>query len=274
MTSTPGEVQETETSADGVNGVVDPENLLEAATKLKAEGNEFLRGKHGQAKDAVAKYEQGIAVLDKCDGHPMLREDVAKVLQLKAVLYSNMAQGLLKQELFRRALEAAESCLQIDPTQTKACFRRLQAHEALKMYKEALKDLDDLEPMKDHGMSPNDFSTRRETYKKKQKELERLQEEEAEEEDDTGMVDAKKAFDEIVEKYALNDPETSAELADWLTCGHDRKITTRDCARRWQMDEDDAEKFLKWVQFGTEWKQKQAEEAINDTAQYAASMMN
>lgn len=259
-------------SADGVDGVVDPENLLEAATKLKAEGNEFLRGKQGQAKDAVTKYEQGIAILDKCDGHPMLREDVAKVVQLKAVLFSNMSQALLKQELYRRALEAAQRCLQLDAENTKALYRQLQAHEALRMYKEALEDLDKLEPMKDHGMSADDFSSRRETYRKKQQELEKELEENAEEEDDTGMVDAKKAFDEICEKYALNDPETSAELADWLTLGQDRKITAQDCARRWQMDEDDADLFLKWIQFGTEWKQKQAEEALNDTAQYAASV--
>jgi len=238
--------------ADGVNGVVDPENLLEAATKLKAEGNEALRGKQGQAATAAEKYEQGIAILDKCDGHPMLKEDVAKVVQLKALLYSNMSQALLKGELFRRALSAAESCLALDPTQTKALYRQLQAHEALKMYKEALNDLDLLEPMKDHGMSVDDFSKRRETLQKKQKDLEKQQEEEAEEEDDTGMVDAKKDFDDICEKYALNDADTSAELADWLTLGNERKITSQDCARRWQMDEDDAEKFLRWIQFGTE----------------------
>merc|ERR1712199_44152 len=101
---------------------------------------------------------------------------------------------------------------------------------ALKMYKEATEDLDKLEPLQDHGMSASDFSNRRETYKKKQEELEKQQEEEAEEHDDTGMVDAKNAFDEVCEKYALNDPETSAELADWLTLGHDRKITAQDCA--------------------------------------------
>jgi len=255
--------------ADGVDGVVDPENLLEAATKLKAEGNEALRGKKDQIKDAVTKYEQGIAILDKCDGHPMLREDVAKVCALKALLYSNMSQALLKQELFRRALEAAQSCLEIDPSMTKALYRQLQAHEALKMYKEALKDLDDLEPMKDHGMSAEDFSSKRDAFKRKQQELEKKHEEEAEEEDDTGMVDAKRAFDEIVQKYALNDPETSAELADWLTLGQDRKITSQDCARRWGMDEDDAEKFLMWIQFGSEWKMKQAEEALSDAGQYA-----
>eukprot|EP00746_Dinoflagellata_sp_MGD_P164393 gnl/MRDRNA2_/MRDRNA2_92996_c0_seq1.p1 gnl/MRDRNA2_/MRDRNA2_92996_c0~~gnl/MRDRNA2_/MRDRNA2_92996_c0_seq1.p1 ORF type:complete len:264 (-),score=89.23 gnl/MRDRNA2_/MRDRNA2_92996_c0_seq1:74-865(-) len=259
-------------SADGVDGVVDPENLLEAATKLKAEGNEFLRGKQGQAKDAVIKYEQGISILDKCDGHPMLKEDVAKVLQLKAILFSNMSQALLKQELFRRALEAAQSCLQIDEANTKALYRQLQAHEALKMYKEAMEDLDKLEPMKDHGMSADDFSSRRQTYKKKQQDLATQKEEEAEEYDDTGMVYAKKAFDEICEKYALNDEETSAELADWLTLGKDRKITAQDCARRWQMDEDDAELFLRWINFGIDWKQKQAEEAQNDASQYAASM--
>eukprot|EP00438_Fugacium_kawagutii_P001847 Skav206715 [mRNA] locus=scaffold3267:66914:71584:+ [translate_table: standard] len=51
----------------------------------------------------------------------------------------------LSQELFRRAIEAADSCLKLDPQHVKALHRRSVAFEAIHSYAPALLDLQALQ---------------------------------------------------------------------------------------------------------------------------------
>eukprot|EP00434_Breviolum_minutum_P004786 symbB.v1.2.004216.t1/scaffold215.1/size331178/9 len=53
-------------------------------------------------------------------------------------------QCFLSQQLYRRAIEAADSCLKLDPDHVKALHRRSLAFEAIHSYAAALLDLETL----------------------------------------------------------------------------------------------------------------------------------
>eukprot|EP00403_Amphidinium_massartii_P036844 CAMPEP_0178438808 /NCGR_PEP_ID=MMETSP0689_2-20121128/35797_1 /TAXON_ID=160604 /ORGANISM="Amphidinium massartii, Strain CS-259" /LENGTH=237 /DNA_ID=CAMNT_0020061249 /DNA_START=58 /DNA_END=767 /DNA_ORIENTATION=+ len=227
------------------DSVVDPTNLLEAAGSFKERGNESLKAK--KYSEAVLLYEKGISTLDKADGHPMLKVDAEKVVQMRVALYANITQSLLKQELFRRALEAANQCLALDPENVKALYRRAVCRDALKQYDEALADVKTLESLASKaGPSEDELAALRAGIEKRRATLHKQLEEEAPDPDDVvdaELVKMKQRFDEIVQKYDLKDEETASEIADWLTRGNNGRetvITLKDLERRWQMEEDDA----------------------------------
>jgi tetratricopeptide (TPR) repeat protein len=145
--------------------IIDGLPLLESARKRKEEGNELVKKK--KYPEAVRTYENGIAVLDKADGHPMLRREVEDMIALKSVLYGNVAQCLLSQELFRRAIEAASTCLQLDEANAKALYRRSMAHEGLRAYGDALKDTIALQKLGGGGLTPQAVEKRLELLQDK-----------------------------------------------------------------------------------------------------------
>merc|ERR1719336_792232 len=118
--------------------VMDGAPLIAAAAGLKEEGNTLVKKK--LFNDAVQRYENGIEILDKADGHPILRQEVEQMIQLKAVLFNNIAQCMLNLELWRRANEAATCSLKLDETCAQALHRRSKAREALRDYTGALED--------------------------------------------------------------------------------------------------------------------------------------
>merc|ERR1712039_711278 len=79
---------------------------------------------------------------------------------LKATLHSNIAQCMLNLELYRRAIDAATSCLKIDKVNAKALHRRSQAHESLQEYEEALQDALALRSLGASGMDPKALEAR------------------------------------------------------------------------------------------------------------------
>lgn len=251
--------------------IIDGLPLIEAATGLKNDANAHV--KEQRFAEAVSLYEKAIAVLDKADGHPMMREEVEQMVVLKSVLYANVAQCMLNQKLFRRAVEAATSSLNLDEGNVKALHRRSQAHEALAKSTKALSDagkvqlghrhqwqkaLDDalaVQKLGGGGLSPEALEARLKLFRDKLAEIQKLKEEESSE-DEIGMdmVRMKERFDEVIEKYDMREDENFAdEVAEWITSG-EWVVTIKRVAQRWKMEEDDAEAFLKWIAKGVEFK--------------------
>ena len=88
----------------------------------------------------MATYEKAIYIPDQADGHLTLQHEVAETVALKAVLYGNAAQCLLSLELFRGAVAAASTCLELDDGHAKALHRHSEAYEAIRQYDKALED--------------------------------------------------------------------------------------------------------------------------------------
>jgi len=244
--------------------VVDGLPLIKAAKDLKDTGNASVKAKcYGEA---VGSYERAIAVLDKADGHPMLRQEVEEMIALKSVLYGNVAQCMLHQELWRRAIDAATRAVELDGQNSKAFHRRSQAHEALRRWAPALEDALALQRLGGGGLSDEALAARVAVLRSKKEEQEReLAAESSEDEADNALLRMKARFDEVVDKYDLTDGEAAGELADWLTSG-EWLVTTQRVAQRWKMEEEDAEAFLKWISKGLEFKMANAENAAQMSA--------
>eukprot|EP00933_Yihiella_yeosuensis_P073217 TRINITY_DN81829_c0_g1_i1.p1 TRINITY_DN81829_c0_g1~~TRINITY_DN81829_c0_g1_i1.p1 ORF type:complete len:301 (+),score=85.59 TRINITY_DN81829_c0_g1_i1:97-903(+) len=245
----------------GEGQVIDGLPLIEAGTQCKEQGNDFIKKK--EYDNAVIAYKNGIDVLDKAAGHPMLREEVEQMIALKAVLYCNTAQALLHKELYRRAAEAATECLQLDPENQKALHRRSLAYEHIKSWGPALEDVLALMRLGGAGMSVESLENRAKKLREKKEEEERLQREDDEEKasDPIGMtmVHMKERFDEVIDKYDLRDGSAAEELADWLTSGEWGDVGPKRVANRWGMEYEDAEVFLGWIAQGLEFKIQNAE---------------
>lgn len=239
-------------------GVVDGLPLIEAATSVKDQANTLV--KEQKFSEAVPMYEKAIAILDKADGHPMMRTEVEQMVALKSVLYSNVAQAFLKERLFRRAIEAATSSLNCDAANGKALHRRSQAYESLKKWKEALADTLSLQKLGGGGLAPDVVETRIKKFQHEIAEVQRLKDEESSD-DEIGeeMVKMKERFDEVVKKYDLAEDEHMAtEVADWLVSG-EWVMTIKKVAQRWKMEEQDAEDFLRWIAKGVQFKAEQSQ---------------
>jgi len=191
------------------------------------------------------------------------------MIQLKAVLFSNLAQALLKSQLWRRAIDASTSCLGLDAKNAKALYRRILAKDGLKQYEKALEDFEALEKLGSnvHGMDLEELVKLKLTIEGHKAERDRLlADEESEDEDDSGMISAKHRFDQVIEKYNMKDDETAGEIADWLTRGNSEDgtcVTLKDLERRWDMEEEDAIDFLAWINMGQQFQKEQAECAQN-----------
>lgn len=242
--------------------------LIKAATELKEQANAAVKGK--QHIEASSLYERGIAILDQADGQPMLRQEVEDMVALKATLYGNLAQCMLSQKLYRRAVEAASSCLELDPKNTKALYRRSLAQESLRKWAPAVGDSVKLQKLGGGSLTKEQMDARIALLRGKlEAEVKAKAEESSEDECDTALVRMKERFDEIVEKYDLRDGDAASDVADWLTSG-EWIMTTKRVAQRWNMEYEDAEDFIKWIAKGLEFKSQQAEASEQAAAQSPA----
>merc|ERR1719420_531464 len=107
------------------------EDYVEQAEGLKKAGA-FKFGRRKYA-DARGYYEDAIAVLD-----PLGKAQGAKI----SLLYSNIAQCFLSEELGRRAVEPAERALQFDAKNEKALRRLCLALAAAHDYVRAIANLE------------------------------------------------------------------------------------------------------------------------------------
>jgi len=259
-------------TADGVNTVVDGLPFIEKGNELKTLGNGWFKAKN--YNEAIGFYERAIAVLDKADGHPMLRQEVEDIIQLKVSLYNNSAQCLLSLELYRRVIDAATSCLKLDERNAKGLHRRAQAYESLRLWRKALADQTKLKEVGGGTLKPEDVDAKLAFLQGKVREEEKAKEEESSEDEcDTALVKCKERFDEVVEKYDLRDGEAAGEVADWIVSG-EWLLTTKRVAERWKMEIEDAEAFLKWIARGVEFQQQNADAQAQAEAMAPAMEVN
>ncbi|RLN98271.1 hypothetical protein BBJ28_00012405 [Nothophytophthora sp. Chile5] len=107
---------------------------------LRAEGNAFFSAK--DFKDAVDKYTEGLAVELAAPGaaEPTAEEREQAEAQ-RVLLWSNRAACLLQLEDFDGAEKDCTLALQGDPENTKARYRRAQAHMGLGNLTQAFRDV-------------------------------------------------------------------------------------------------------------------------------------
>jgi tetratricopeptide (TPR) repeat protein len=112
-------------------------DFVAEAAKHKEDGNKKLV--KGDARNAVAAYEQALACLENAE---QVNEKDAEnrreeITALRIALHSNCAQAQLKLSSFEAALQSAESVLALQSDHEKGLFRRAKALQGLRCYSEA-----------------------------------------------------------------------------------------------------------------------------------------
>mmetsp|Transcript_8970 Transcript_8970/g.19803 ORF Transcript_8970/g.19803 Transcript_8970/m.19803 type:complete len:461 (-) Transcript_8970:200-1582(-) len=102
------------------------------ASELKDRGNELVKAK--DYGGAVQAYEAAIASLGR-DSNEALRANI----------FANLAMCYLRQQNYRRAIDAASRSIALDAMHAKAHYRRCLAYRGMKMYEEARRDLEQLQ---------------------------------------------------------------------------------------------------------------------------------
>mmetsp|Transcript_84950 Transcript_84950/g.245626 ORF Transcript_84950/g.245626 Transcript_84950/m.245626 type:complete len:339 (+) Transcript_84950:49-1065(+) len=226
--------------------VYDGVPLVKEATELKERANAFVkREKH---QEAVKLYEKGLEVLKRSEGHPMLREEFEQVKALRAVLHCNIAQCMLSLELYRRAIDAATSCLELDKENTKALHRRSRAYESLREWEDALRDLLALKKLGGGGIDPKKLEKRCEELYEKQIAENKAVNEMAKNNEDLFVM--KERFEEVLEKYDLGDGHAAPLVTRWLLEDDDIEQTIDKVAKQWEMSREEAGHFAKWIKKG------------------------
>mmetsp|Transcript_26928 Transcript_26928/g.60779 ORF Transcript_26928/g.60779 Transcript_26928/m.60779 type:complete len:557 (+) Transcript_26928:23-1693(+) len=109
-----------------------PETRVAMANTLKREANRCFQ--HKEVQVACSKWEEALAHIEDLG--------TADGLALRVAINSNLAQGYLQQELWRRAESCATQAIELaTDVQVKALFRRALAREALKNFMGAEEDL-------------------------------------------------------------------------------------------------------------------------------------
>jgi len=112
------------------------EQKLKAAADIKAVGTEYF--KKNQYLLAKEKYEKAISYLE--DDIPS-DEEKNQLQASKNLLLSNISLCDLKLNNFTNVIKDTTSLLSFEPRNTKALYRRAQAHHKLKDYELAINDL-------------------------------------------------------------------------------------------------------------------------------------
>merc|ERR1711957_48331 len=163
---------------------------------------------------AVKLYEQGLAVLAKCKGQPMLNEESTRVDALAAQLHGNLAQCMLNLKLYQRAIDAATDCLAVDKSNAKALHRRSLAFEHLREWDEALRDAVALKKLGGGSFDPKELETRCEALLEKMMACNKAVNETGKANED--LFKMKERFEEVMFKYDLGDGLAAPLVADWL----------------------------------------------------------
>ncbi|XP_076005142.1 peptidyl-prolyl cis-trans isomerase D [Genypterus blacodes] len=126
----------------------DVDKVLAVAEDLKNIGNNLFKSQDW--KSAVRKYGKALRYLEASGDH--LEEEGQQKLEPTALsCFLNTAACKLKMQLWQEALDSCNEALELDPSSTKALFRRAQAWQGLKEYSKAMVDL-----KKGQGITPED----------------------------------------------------------------------------------------------------------------------
>lgn len=148
----------------------DVEKITSIAEDVKRIGNNLFKSQNWET--ATKKYNKALRYVESCKDVTG-DDNIAKLNPIAVSCNLNIAACKLKILDFRAAIESCSEALEIDPSNTKALYRRAQGWQGLKDYEQALEDL-----KKGHEFTPDDKAISSEILRvkhriKEQKEKER-----------------------------------------------------------------------------------------------------
>lgn len=220
--------------------------LVAEAANLRTAGND--RFKQGDLLAALGFYERALKVL--------AGERLSEAGTAKAVLWCNIAQVRLSQQLYERAVEAATRCLQLDSRSSKGLHRRSVAHEHLGNLEDALADSAKLRRLGDGHLGARESEAEEARRERLWHELQQQNRDiDKVAEGSATLLDMRERFARLAERHDLDDGRFFLLVARWtvLDDGASARTAARS-ARHWDMPLADAEFCVRWVQMGLEAK--------------------
>ncbi|KAM5191336.1 peptidyl-prolyl cis-trans isomerase D [Mantella aurantiaca] len=148
----------------------DVEKIVSIAEDVKNIGNSLFKSLSWEM--AIKKYNKALRYVEGCKDVTG-DDNISKLNPIAVSCNLNIGACKLKMSDFRAAIESCNEALEIDPSNTKALYRRAQGWQGLKDYEQALEDL-----KKAHELTPEDKAISSEILRvkhriKEQKEKER-----------------------------------------------------------------------------------------------------
>lgn len=231
--------------------VVNVDHLLAYVTEMREAGAKLV--KDAEYKDALTVYQQGIDAIAQTEELPMHRDDVVLVVQARSTLHSNRAQIFLLQELYRRAIEECDEAVEIDVNNAKGLYRRATAHEKVKEWHKALADV---KAMQDKDMlnrnkeflNPDSLQEWQAKLEQQCAEYDLDFDDRMEDAGARNLKELREQFEEVVKNNKLKgNDEIAAEMAEMIERDGGR-VTAEKLAAVYQLDEDDADVMLRWLE--------------------------
>lgn len=235
--------------------VVNVDHLMSYVEEMREAGSKLI--KEQNLKDALTVYQQGIDAIEQTEELPMAADDVVTVVQSRSILHSNRAQIFLMQELFQRAIKECDEACTVDPNNAKAFFRRATAFEKTKEWAKAVADVKHLQGKEILGRNADflnleQLKSWQEKLEVKLKEYDEDFDERMEEAGAKNLKELREQFDEVIQKNNLkSNEEIASEIADMIQ-RDGGKMTAEKLAAVYQLDEDDADIMLRWLQKSVE----------------------
>lgn len=110
---------------------------VEQAAARKEAGNEFFKA--GRWARAVRKYERALEFIESDFG--LEADALAEAKKLRVPCWTNAAQALINLQRYKDAIAKCTKCLEAEPGNIKALFRRAKAQNALGEWEAAKPDL-------------------------------------------------------------------------------------------------------------------------------------
>ncbi|XP_066429682.1 peptidyl-prolyl cis-trans isomerase D [Eleutherodactylus coqui] len=149
----------------------DVEKIVSIAEDVKNIGNNLFKAQNWDM--AIKKYNKALRYVESCKDVTG-DDNIAKLNPIAVSCNLNIAACKLKVSDFRAAIESCHEALEIDPSNTKALYRRAQGWQGLKDYEQALEDL-----KKAHELAPEDKAIGSEILRVKQRIKEQKEKEKA-----------------------------------------------------------------------------------------------
>ncbi|KAL8207217.1 UNVERIFIED_CONTAM: hypothetical protein K2H54_048446 [Gekko kuhli] len=140
---------------------METDKILSVAEDIKNTGNTFFKSQNWAV--ALKKYSKSLRYIEASLAVAG-KEDSAKLNAAALTCHLNIAACKLKLAEWQDAIENCAKVLALDPTNTKALYRRAQALEATRDYEQALATLQQAQ-----GIAPQDKAIQMEVQKIKQK---------------------------------------------------------------------------------------------------------
>ncbi|XP_030048087.1 peptidyl-prolyl cis-trans isomerase D-like [Microcaecilia unicolor] len=139
----------------------DVDKIISIAEDVKNIGNNFFKSQNWEM--ATKKYNKALRYVES--SKDVTGDDnISKLNPIALSCNLNIAACKLKQSDWRAAIESCTEALELDPSNTKALYRRAQGWQGLKDYDQALEDL-----KKAHEIAPEDKAVGTEILRVKHK---------------------------------------------------------------------------------------------------------